>query len=522
MSVLAPTIAGAVAIRYPHRTYVLDDGRRPWVKQLCRRMGAEYLTREDNKGAKAGNINAALKKTSGDFVAVVDADFIPSPDYIHDLLGYFRDEKVAVVQGPQEFYNLDSFQHISDDAERWNEQTLFFRTIQPGKNHQNAAFWCGCPSLLRRSAIEAIGGVAMETVTEDLHTSIKLHEHGWRSVYHPGVVALGIAPNDYDGFILQRLRWAEGTMQVIRRAWNTRRLTLGQRINYIASTSTYFDAVRKAVFLSIVPLVLITDQLPVSASMSVFLPFWLVHFVFGTTATNMLGRGNNRPLMTEFFDTLKMFAFIRASFTLITGHRPKFKVTPKGQPGERRVHNLLMPFILIIGCYAVSVTIGLLRLAGFGLGTANPAAMVAAVLWGLMIAVFLAEVTAYGVRKVSQRQADRVSLKIDGELSVEGSRTWEPVSVEDLTTMGASVVSLQAHPAGTRARIRFSRNSASFRSTVRRATKVNGNYFLGLEIIANEKAQADLARLIASGLFANPVWSTASGHAPEPALITAA
>src|SRR5581483_430431 len=136
-----------------------------------------------------------------------------------DLLGYFDDPKLALVQGPQEIYNRDSFQHVQSDDDRWPEQTAFFRTIQPGKNNWNAAFWGGSPSLLRRSALDSVGGVAMETVTEDLHTTIRLHKRGWHTLYHPGTVALGIAPNDYDGFILQRLRWAEGTMQVIRKEW---------------------------------------------------------------------------------------------------------------------------------------------------------------------------------------------------------------------------------------------------------------------------------------------------------------
>jgi cellulose synthase (UDP-forming) len=254
-AVLAPTIAGAVAIKYPHNTYVLDDGKRDWVKQLCRRFGVNYVTRPTNAGAKAGNLNHALFVTYGEFVAVVDADFVPSPDFIDDMLGYFEDEKVAFVQGPQEFYNRDSFQHLKYDEEGWHVQTLFFKTIQPGKNHWNAAFWCGCPSMLRRTALESVGGVASTTVTEDLHTSVKFHAAGWKSVYHAGTVALGIAPNDYDGFVLQRLRWAQGTMQVIRREWRIRGLSLPQRINYVASIGTYFDAMRKAVFLSIVPLV---------------------------------------------------------------------------------------------------------------------------------------------------------------------------------------------------------------------------------------------------------------------------
>ncbi len=119
-SVLAPTIAGAVAIKYPHKTYVLDDGKRDWVKQLCQRLRVTYITRPTNVGAKAGNLNHALSVTQGDYVAIVDADFVPSPAFIDEMIGYFEDAKVAFVQGPQEFYNRDSFQHLKDDEEGWH------------------------------------------------------------------------------------------------------------------------------------------------------------------------------------------------------------------------------------------------------------------------------------------------------------------------------------------------------------------------------------------------------------------
>lgn len=515
-SVLAPTIAGALAVRYPHQTWVLDDGRRPWVRALCKRLGARYLVRDDNLGAKAGNINAALPRTTCDFICVVDADFIPSPHFIDEVIGYFNDPEVAIVQGPQEFYNLDSFQHMKGDMQRWHEQSVFFQTIQAGKNHSNAAFWCGCPSMLRRSALLSIGGVASETVTEDLHTSIKLHSAGWKTVYHPNIIALGVAPNDYDGFIMQRLRWAEGTMQVLRSAWNTPGLTIGQRINYVASTSTYFDALRKAFFFAVVPLVLMTDQLPISADMSLFLPIWVGQFVLSTTANVMLSRGHNRPLMTEFFDTLKMFAFIRASVTLISGKRAKFRVTPKGQPGERRLHALLVPFAVLIAVYTVAVGVGLARLFGVGLTTDNPAAMTAAVLWGLGLAVFLAEVTAYGYRKVSQRSADRVSLDIIGFYWDRG-RVSHEVIIRDLTTVGASFLADEELAPGSRIELAVGRSDFSFKAVVRRCAPTKAGYLVGVEAADVRKIHVHLATAIAENLF-NPPLQVPPTAVPPPLL----
>src|SRR5581483_11760484 len=152
------------------------------------------------------------------------------------------------------------------------------------------------PSLLRRSALDSVGGVAMETVTEDLHTTIRLHKRGWHTLYHPGTVALGIAPNDYDGFILQRLRWAEGTMQVIRKEWTCHGLSAAQVVNYLVSTGTYFDALRKAAFLAVVPLILIFDKLPIAAGVWTFMPFWFLQYALTGIAITLLGRGSNRFL----------------------------------------------------------------------------------------------------------------------------------------------------------------------------------------------------------------------------------
>src|SRR5581483_126573 len=153
-ALLRSTILGAVHMRYPHETYVLDDGQRPEVRALAEALGARYLTRQDRTHAKAGNINHALTQTHGDFIAIFDADHVPYPQFLDRVLGRFADERVALVQTPQEFYNLDS------------------------------VFWCGSNAVLRRAAIDSIGGIATETITEDIHTTIKLHRAGWRTAYH--------------------------------------------------------------------------------------------------------------------------------------------------------------------------------------------------------------------------------------------------------------------------------------------------------------------------------------------------
>lgn len=495
--VLAITIAGAVAVRGAHTTWVLDDGRRPWVKELCERLGARYLTRDDNRGAKAGNINAALKQTMGEFIAIVDADFVPAPGFLEETLGYFADPNVAIVQGPQEFYNTDSFQHAGDGSD-WHEQSSFYRVIQPGKNRHNAVFWCGSPSVVRRAALEDVGGVSMATVTEDLDTSIQLHKRGWRIVFHPETIARGVAPEDYNAFITQRIRWAQGAMQVIRKEWRRPGLSLPQRINYVASTTTYFDAVRKLVLLAIVPAILFTGEMPVSAPAYQFLAAWTGFFVLTQMANVALGRGHYRWLLVEMFDLLKMFAFIRSIATLVIARAIRFRVTPKSAAGSRYLHPLAWPYVALIGVYAGALAVGALRTAGL-LPNPNPLVIEAAIAWALLISVGIAAICWRTYAHVTRRGAHRVLMDIPGWMKRDGE--WRPVHIQDLSLAGASFVSPLPLAAGETVVVTGPRREIGGLVTVRRVQSIPGGYLVGAEIEGDVMERTGLAPYLASALF---------------------
>ena len=201
LEVVAATLAGCRALTYPHKTYLLDDGRRPEMEELAHTAGAAYLTRPDNSHAKAGNINAALERTDGELVLMLDADHVPMPDALDAMVGYFDDERVCLVQSPHDFFNHDSVQHYVVGR---HEQSLFYRVVCPGKNRHGAAYWCGSAAVLRRDALLEIGGVATETIAEDFHTTIRMQRHGWTSRYHDEVLVQGLAPHDLDSYLLQR------------------------------------------------------------------------------------------------------------------------------------------------------------------------------------------------------------------------------------------------------------------------------------------------------------------------------
>src|SRR4051812_41895460 len=219
LQLLRRTAIGAKAIRYPHRTYVLDDGKRDEVRAMAAELGVGYVRREGNEHAKAGNLNNALKVTDGEFILQLDADHVPLPIIIDRLLGYFADDKVAFVQSPQDFYNTDSFTHVVHDQGHrlWEENRIFFSLIQPGKDTFNAAFFCGSCGMFRRAALEEIGGFSTGSVTEDMETSIVLHGRGWLSRYHRETLAYGLSPASAAQYHVQRLRWGTGAMQILRK-----------------------------------------------------------------------------------------------------------------------------------------------------------------------------------------------------------------------------------------------------------------------------------------------------------------
>ena len=221
VEVIAPTIAAACALEPAHQTWVLDDGDRPWVAELCEELGARYVRRPEHTHAKAGNMNHALELMAReidegaeavDVIAVLDCDHVPLPRFLTATLGWFDDPGVALVQAPQTYYNSGAF----DDDGDTGEQGMFFHVLLPARNHDGAGpFWCGSTSLIRLTALQEVGGISTATIVEDMHTTLGLIRAGWKTAYHHQVLALGLAPETPEQYLLQRRRWGMGSMQVL-------------------------------------------------------------------------------------------------------------------------------------------------------------------------------------------------------------------------------------------------------------------------------------------------------------------
>ncbi|HEY5506789.1 MAG TPA: glycosyltransferase family 2 protein [Coriobacteriia bacterium] len=346
IGVLRQTIQAARDIEYPHETYVLDDGHRDWLRDCCMDEDVRYVTREDRSHFKAGNINHGLGVSDGDFVVVLDADFIALPNLIGALLPYFDDEKTAIVQAPQAFYNLDSFQHA--DKGRWNDQTGFFRTVLPAKAESNSAFWCGTPAMLRRTAIESVGGISTYSITEDIETSLLLQSQGWRIAYHNQTVAVGLAPSNIEGFMTQRLRWGRGALQLLSdRRFNPltiRGLNLRQRLEYIESMTFWFQGWLFSLEYLVPPAVLISGVSPIAFSVapSEFFARWALFAVAFVIANQMAAPRTYRLLETSMYRPLYSMIHIAVGLDALRGARPSFKVTNK----TLNAKSLYAPFLV--------------------------------------------------------------------------------------------------------------------------------------------------------------------------------
>ncbi len=339
VEVLLPTVAAAVALEPAHATWVLDDGRRPEVAALARSLGAQYLSRPDNRHAKAGNLNHALGVVDADIVAVLDADHVARPGFLTNTLGYFDDPRIALVQTPQDFYNIDSFEHQVRGGRRlFNEQAVFYRVIAAAKNRWGAAFWCGTGALVRTAALRDVGGVATGTVTEDIHTTIRLHRRGWRTVYHNEVLARGLAARTASEYLLQRRRWATGAMQVLRQENPLfgRGLTLGQRLGYASTLWAWFDAWRSLGYIVLPIVVISTGAVPIHAPLRVFGPLFLAALGAQCAGLRLLARGHYPPVLSILFEFLRMPAVLSGTLALVGGRERTFAITPKGATGDGR------------------------------------------------------------------------------------------------------------------------------------------------------------------------------------------
>jgi cellulose synthase (UDP-forming) len=357
VAIVEPTIRAATQLKGADVTvYVLDDGANDAMRAMAARLGARYLRRDHRSGAKAGNINAALPRTDGEFIMVLDCDHVPSERFLEATLGHLADERVAMVQTPQYYANARTNRVA---AAAWAQQALFFGAIARGKDGLGAMFCCGTNMVFRRTALVDAGGFPEDSVTEDFELSVTLHERGWRTAYMPEVVASGLGPEDMKSYISQQQRWARGCLGGMRSALRAR-LPLRQKVQYVLSSMYFLSGWTVLVYL-VMPIVrILTGAQPLAGATA---DQFLLHFApYYAVAVGMVAVAGAGAFTFAGFAlaTSSFWIHVRASVLALIGRRGAFVVTPK-QGDLRRQPGAVWPALTLVGILLSVAVYGLFK-----------------------------------------------------------------------------------------------------------------------------------------------------------------
>ncbi|MCU1492617.1 MAG: hypothetical protein JWO62_381 [Acidimicrobiaceae bacterium] len=445
IEVIVPTISAACALEPAHETWVLDDGDRPWLAEMCRSLGARYVTRVDHEHAKAGNLNNALsimadEEADGtpvtDVIAVLDCDHVPLPSFLTATLGWFADPEIALVQGPQSFYNAGAF----DDDGFTGEQGLFFNVTMPSLQHAGVGpFWCGSTALLRVAALREVGGIATATITEDMHTTLKLIRVGWKTVYHHQTLAVGLAPATPEQYMLQRRRWGMGAMQILvaERLWAAKRWMSWRTYHeYLNATLWWLEGIGTLAAFAVPVAIVLTGARTTTASPLAFAIAFLVMFSVRLWGVKRLLRRQIQWSTAFALRTFRIPIGMACAWWLVSRSRLTFAVTPKGGAANRRrgraprVLWTLATFIVLLCGYAAA---GVAREVPW---RTSAASTVASGLWlalaGVVLAVGLVRIRSSRYAS-SRRDAPRVPFAT--EVVLDG----RPGQLVDISMGGAAV-----------------------------------------------------------------------------------
>jgi cellulose synthase (UDP-forming) len=361
-AILERTIIGATGMDYPnYRVWVLDDGSRPWLRTMCEKLNCGYIARPDNSHAKAGNINHALAKLGQlpnppEFVSILDADFVPMPNFLSRALTLFRDDKIGIVQTPQHFINPDPIQTNLLATQVWpDEQRFFFDIVMPAKDAWSAAFCCGTSSIVRFAPLVAIGGLPTDSVTEDYLLTLRMKEAGYTTAYLNEALTLGLAPEGLKEYISQRSRWCLGFMQIMRGRSGpfsySSKLTFIDRLSLVDSFLMWAAVYPSKLVGILVPILyLVFNIRSVNADLHDVAFYFLPFFIWHTFAMSWLTRGRVMPVMSDVCQLIAAPQVLKAVIIgLLKPQGHKFQVTAKG--GDRNQRFVEWPLLKFYGVF---------------------------------------------------------------------------------------------------------------------------------------------------------------------------
>lgn len=460
---LANTMAAAKGMDYPadkFNVWLLDDGatvqkrnsdkigdannaerRHAQLQKLSAEMGVNYLTRDRNEHAKAGNLNNGLSKSTGELIAVFDADHAPARDFLKETVGYFdEDPRLFLVQTPHFFLNPDPVERNLRTFEKMpSENEMFYGIIQRGLDKWNAAFFCGSAAVLRRSALMETQGFSGVSITEDCETAVELHARGWHSVYVDKPLIAGLQPATFASFIGQRSRWAQGMMQILRFRFPPlkRGLSIPQRLCYMSSTLFWLFPFPRTIFL-IAPLFYLFFDLQIfTASGGEFMAYTLTYMIVNLMMQNYLYGAFRWPWVSELYEYVQTVHLLPAVISVILNPRkPTFKVTAKDESIARsRLSEIGKPFFAIFGVLLAGVAMTVYKVY------AEPyKADVTLVVGGWNLLNLIIAGCALGVVSERGERAATRRVKVSRRCDFQVAGKWLQGTIENVSANGARVL----------------------------------------------------------------------------------
>ncbi len=365
--ILRRTILGCQNINYPKKNiYLLDDGRRQEMKQLTEALGCHYITRENNDNAKAGNLNNALSKIHEDLIAVFDADFIPSINFLNRTVGFFQSSKIALVQTNQNFYNIDPVaRNLGLEKELTDEVEIFSRHYQLVRDSIETMVCYGSSFIVRKSYLDEIRGFVTESVSEDYYTGIKLSAKGYKCIYLDEKLSAGLAPENISGRLSQRLRWSRGTLQAFFINANPLTipgLSLMQRLAHFEGILQWFGEIPRIIFLLFPLLVICFGIIPLKLTLVGWLIYGLPYYLLTWQTYRWINRYSRSAILSDLYSVSQCIPLATNVFKVL--FRPfseGFKVTPKGLSQNRFIFNGNFAFplfiLLALNCVALGYSL---------------------------------------------------------------------------------------------------------------------------------------------------------------------
>jgi cellulose synthase (UDP-forming) len=445
VEVLRRTLIGCLAVDYRRKNiYLLDDGSRKEMRLLARELGCSYISRSNRKGAKAGNINHALEQTNEELIAFLDCDNIPAKNFLNRMVGLFFDPQVAMTISSLHYYNAQEPKKIIGvEMLTATDHAKSLGCNETGRDSFNAILCFGTSYIVRRSALEAIGGIPAETLCEDWATSIRLQNKrfGYKTHFINEILSTGLAAENMSGFVRQRLRWCQGTIQALFSSTNpltAEGLNCLQRLIHCFGILYYL--MYPAIFISwLVPLFyFFFGIVPVEANVQQFSFFFFPYFIMMNTMYITFSRRLSALISSQIHDYIMCWPFtLTAIKSLFVPFGKRFDVTPKGIRSDnvKPILLLSLPLIIFFMLYLSGVIYGYQNIQW--LSADGPFAVYA--LWAVYRMVFFWLAFNASVNLPQQRRSVRFSHGLNCELySLEGD-FLSKAHIEDLSETGAKI-----------------------------------------------------------------------------------